>query len=227
MERCYLENALFTCWNGIQLSSSPVWIEKWSGLNLQIKLQSLQNTTHNKAKHLVQATPPFEKQATATLFDSCYFNMHYRLFKFHKTPSIAWINLTNMPLCNHHKKQPKCWITASCSLPVMHSTMPPRCIHPALPFLLKKWIIWRGENALNMALSYLIMLYTPMTAMEINHSRNIGANMTPTLAVPNRCTLKRSTKVTSEIIVTASAKVAKTECHSYIQSSFELWRCRK
>jgi hypothetical protein len=104
--------------------------------------------------------------------------------------------------------------------------MPPRCIHPALPFLLKKWIIWRGENALNMALSYLIMLYTPMTAMEINHSRNIGANMNPTLAVPNRCMLKRITKMTSEIIVTTSAKVAKTECHSYIQSSFELWRCK-
>jgi hypothetical protein len=84
----------------------------------------------------------------------------------------------------------------------MDSTMPPRCIHPALPFLLKKWIISRGENALNMALSYLIMLYTPMTAMEINHSRNTGANMTPTLAVPNRCTLKRSTKMTSEISVT-------------------------
>jgi hypothetical protein len=51
--------------------------------------------------------------------------------------------------------------------------------------------------------------------------------MTPTLAVPNRCTLKRSTKMTSEISVTTSAKVAKILCHSYIQSRFELWRCRK
>lgn len=32
-------------------------------------------------------------------------------------------------------------------LPVIHNTIPPRCSQPDLPFLLKKYTMWRGLKA--------------------------------------------------------------------------------
>jgi hypothetical protein len=43
--------------------------------------------------------------------------------------------------------------------------------------------------------------------MEINHSRKIGAKTNPTLAVPNRCMLKRPIMITNDMIVTTSAQL--------------------
>jgi hypothetical protein len=39
-----------------------------------------------------------------------------------------------------------------------------------------------------------------------NHSAKMGANMNPTLPVPNLCTLNKSRRTMTETITTASAK---------------------
>jgi hypothetical protein len=63
-----------------------------------------------------------------------------------------------------------------------------------------------GLNALTTEMSYLTMLYIPMVPRLRNHKANTGANMTPTLPVPNLWTLNNSRRTRMETITTASAK---------------------
>jgi hypothetical protein len=51
--------------------------------------------------------------------------------------------------------------------------------------------------------------------METNHSRKIGANMNPTLAVPNCCMLNKPTSITKDMIVTISANRFKNSVTSH------------
>uniref|UniRef100_A0A0A9CSC7 Uncharacterized protein n=1 Tax=Arundo donax TaxID=35708 RepID=A0A0A9CSC7_ARUDO len=73
-----------------------------------------------------------------------------------------------------------------------------------MPFVLKNKYIYTGLNALTTDISYLIMLYIPTEPKLRNHSAKIGANMNPTLPVPNLCTLNNSRRTKMETITTAS-----------------------
>jgi hypothetical protein len=86
----------------------------------------------------------------------------------------------------------------------MHRTQPPRADHAFMPFVWKNKYIYAGLNALTTDISYLTILYIPMELKLINQSPKIGANMNPTLPVPNLCTLKSSRRTMMETITTAS-----------------------
>jgi hypothetical protein len=66
-----------------------------------------------------------------------------------------------------------------------------------------------GLNALRTDVSYLIILYIPMEPRLRNHKAKTGANMIPTLPVPNLWTLNNSRRTRMETITTASAKKMK------------------
>lgn len=88
----------------------------------------------------------------------------------------------------------------------MHKTQPPRADHALIPFVSKNKYIYTGLNALTTDMSYLTILYNPMDPKLINHNAKIGANMNPTLPVPNLCTLNNSRRTKMETITTASAE---------------------
>ena len=87
----------------------------------------------------------------------------------------------------------------------MHRTQPPRADHAFMPFVWKNKYIYTGLNALTTDISYLTILYIPMEPKLINQSPKIGANMNPTLPVPNLCTLNSSRRTMMETSTTASA----------------------
>jgi len=87
----------------------------------------------------------------------------------------------------------------------MHRTQPPRADHAFMPFVWKNKYIYAGLSALTTDISYLTILYIPTEPKLINQSPKIGANMNPTLPVPNLCTLNSSRRTMMETRTTASA----------------------
>lgn len=59
-------------------------------------------------------------------------------------------------------------------------------------------------------ISYLIKLYNPIEPREKNHKASIGANMKPTLPVPNCCMLNKTIRTVIAVTTTAAAIENKT-----------------
>ena len=115
---------------------------------------------------------------------------------------------------------------------MMHKTQPPRADQACMLFFLKNKYIYAGLNARRTVISYVTKLYIPIAPRQKNHKASAGANVIPTLLVPNCCMLNNNTRIMTETRTTASAnKNKKTVAHlSKMSSSVDthiLMQCQR